>query len=270
MPVIAQAYGAGHGYVRTFLDEFDVAADSLERMGYQVGVSFRDSIHLVQGPDSFDLHPRQGSANSGYYFVEFGRPPTFVAGSFNSVRLLRAVHARERLRPTTGRRTEFSPVPPRSATPAPAPPAPVVILPLDSFPALDPAARGVLERRGCRVPQSPYASSKPNNVVQGRFGRRGQVDWAALCARDDRMMVVVAWSGAAACPDSIAETVEPVSDEHGLAVADSGYIEQHEQWYGGGRAFPIDHQGIDLGIEDKASEIWYCQDGVWHRLPGSD
>jgi hypothetical protein len=246
--------GIESDYLRSFMDEFDAAADSLEQAGYRVGVSFRDSIHVVREADSFDLLPARLGEQSGYYFIAPGREPHFVPGSRKASTLLIVV------------RHWFAA--PRPGVPAPV--APTVLFPLDSFPALAPAARQALERRGCRVPQSPYAESKPNNVVRGQFTRPGQTDWAALCAVGDRMIVVVMWGAVAACPDTISQTAATVSDEHGLGVVDSAYIEQHEQWYGGGRAFPISHEGIDFGYEDKASMVWYCHEGVWWELPGAD
>jgi hypothetical protein len=245
--------GIESDYLRSFMDEFDAAADSLERAGYRVGVSFRDTVHVVRGPDSFDLRGRFGNP-SGYYFIGPDHPPHFVPGSMKASTLLRHVH------------TWFAAPRPEVAAPV----APTVLFPLDSFPALAPAARHALERRGCRVPQSPYAPSKPNNVVRGQFARAGQTDWAALCAANDQMIVVVVWGAPSACADTILQTAHTVSDEHGLGVVGPAYIEQHEEWYGGGRSFPVSHEGIDFGYEDKASMVWYCHEGVWWELPGAD
>ncbi len=248
------ANGIESDYLRSFMDEFDAAADSLERAGYRVGVSFRDSIHVVQGPDSFDLLPRRLGEQSGYYFIAPGREPHFLPGSRKASTLLIVV------------RHWFAAPRPVAAAPV----APTVLFPLDSFPELAPAARQALKRRGCRVPQSPYALSKPNNVVRGQFARAGQTDWAALCAVGDQMIVVVVWGAPSACPDTISQTAATVSDEHGLGVVGPAYIDQHEEWYGGGRPFPVSHEGIDFGYYDKASMVWYCHEAVWWELPGAD
>jgi hypothetical protein len=84
------------------------------------------------------------------------------------------------------------------------------------------------------------------------------------------MVVVVVWGGRAACPDRIAETTEPVGSGTSLGRADSAYIQSHEEMYGEGRSYAITHDGINVGIEDKASLIWYCHEGVWRLLPGAD
>jgi hypothetical protein len=144
------------------------------------------------------------------------------------------------------------------------------LLPLDSFPSLPPNVRKSLERRGCSVPQTTYADNRPNNVVHGEFARRGQTDWAALCATGDSMVVVVVWGGPSSCPDMIAATKERISPDIELGTADSAYIQRHEEFYGEGRPYPITHDGIDVGIMDKASSIWYCHEGTWRLLPGAD
>ncbi len=256
------------------MDDFDVAADSLERVGYQVGVSFRDSLRVVQESDSLNLRPRDTGADAGYYFLMLGRPPHFVPAGARRGQVLHAVRAWERARQGSSQTPVAVGAPASSVAVPERPPVarlhPTVLLPLDSFHSLPPGARTVFERRGCRVPQSPYAGTSPSNVVQGHFGRKDQTDWAALCAAGETMIVVIAWGGPAACPDTLQRTAQPVSEEHGIAAVDSAYIEQHEQWYGGERSFPVDHEGIDFGIEDKASTVWYCHDGEWWQLPGAD
>jgi hypothetical protein len=260
-------------YIRSFLDEFDIVADSLEARQYEVGVSFRDSIRVQQGTANFDLRPRSSVVpNDGYYFLAPGEPPRFVSGPRRHGELLHAI----RLWEETRSRAHEVVTPSQGGESAHAIPAAdtadhTVFLPLDSFPAVPLAVRTAFQHRGCRIPQA-YYSGRPNNVVPGHFRRKQQRDWAAFCATGDRVMVVVAWGGPSDCPDSLVRTRMPVAhaDQYGLAVADPETIQRHELSYGAGDTLSLDHDGIDLGIDEKASETYYCEGGLWVPYVGAD
>jgi anti-sigma factor RsiW len=50
--------------------------------------------------------------------------------------------------------------------------------------------RSELERRGCTVPQ-PFTSTRPANVIKGRFTSANQTDWAVLCSRQQASSILV-------------------------------------------------------------------------------
>jgi len=114
--------------------------------------------------------------------------------------------------------------------------------------------------RGCRVPQSPVGP-RPSNLVVGRFAQRRQTDWAALCARGERMMVRIAWGGPSPCPDSIPDTEQKVADDRTLGVADSLFVAQREP-RAEGRALSVEHDGIAVTRGTKLV-IWYCGARGW-------
>ncbi len=54
-------------------------------------------------------------------------------------------------------------------------------LPISSFPELPAPIMGLLNRRGCTIPQT-YAAHHPENVVHASLERAGSSDWAVLCS----------------------------------------------------------------------------------------
>ncbi len=88
--------GGIHGpYLKRFPDEFDVAADSLERAGYSVGVSFRDKILVIEGSDTFGLEGPPEQDPAAYYFFAPGRQPHAVAHELRAGSLLAVLHSWE-------------------------------------------------------------------------------------------------------------------------------------------------------------------------------
>jgi hypothetical protein len=55
-----------------------------------------------------------------------------------------------------------------------------------------------------------------------------------------------------------------------IGAIDRDSIMNHYGAYGGPKPPPIDHQGIDVGILDKASVTWYFHQGKWLQLTGAD
>ncbi len=61
-----------------------------------------------------------------------------------------------------------------------------------------------LEQRNCTIPQ-PDHSGGHRNVIQGKFVKPKQRDWAILCSRNGVSSILVFWGGKAqVCPNEIA------------------------------------------------------------------
>jgi hypothetical protein len=128
-----------------------------------------------------------------------------------------------------------------------------------------------LERRGCTIPQvtiERVESKEPQNVVRGEFARKGQKDWAVLCSRRGQTAIHVFWGRPAKCPSVVGAA--PDNAARFLDVADAKYILVHYEAYGGPKPPPLDHQGINDGFAESASQVWYCYRGKWRVLQGAD
>ncbi len=238
--------------LRGFLDDLQVAAETLEPAGYSVAVSFRDTIRITNPATAYAVPGRRWDAPVGYYFVAPGRPPEFVAGALNSNQLLLAFRGWQRAEPAAGGPPGPSPTALASAG--------TLVLPLDSFPELPPPARHALDTLGCRIPE--LRTTVGSAVVQGRFARSDQTDWAVLCVRGAQMMVVVVWGQATPCPETLVETVGPVSAEIGLKVDRSGYADEPDPRSGTAAAPERYHDGIWI-VSERRRDGWICQGGQW-------
>lgn len=63
-------------------------------------------------------------------------------------------------------------------------------LPVDSFPDLPDAIAGILNERGCLIPQT-YQAHHPENVIHASFERPGSSDWAVLCSAHGKVDLLV-------------------------------------------------------------------------------
>lgn len=150
----------------------------------------------------------------------------------------------------------------------------------DAFPAIPAAIRSALQRRGCRVPQ-PFASRAPQGVIRGSFYRPGVVDVAALCMHGDASVILI-FRGADANAveelqsrpnDGYMQTIDGAGRtgfSRAIAVASPAVIRRQQARYGGPLPKLLDHDGIDDLYVEKASTIWYWQDGKWQPLTGSN
>lgn len=267
--------------LQKFMDDFDVAADSLERMGYAVGVSFRDSLHVVVWPDSFDLRPPRGGV-TGYYLLAPGRQPRFVSRALAPRDLLKIVDSWSAELP----RAADSP---RTAVQPPADSGPLfALLSPDSVSGLPAQVRAELNRRGCLLPQEAF-HPRPNNIIRGSFGAVGQTDWAVRCWHAHRSTVLVIWGGRAWCPEVIREGSDSLPPrmlaggrgwyDGALARADSARIANIEVY--GPDELAADslaspaaawrgYDGVEDIILEKASTVYYCLRGRWVSLGGAD
>ena len=275
--------------LRRFMDEWDVAADTLERMGYRVGVTYRDTFRIVVWPDSFDVVPARDGASWGYYLLVVGRRPHLVPGSLTKAQLLAAL---TRFHLTQGPLvTDVVP----TAAPSlgdewEAASRAMSRLAAGAFPQLPDVFARELEALGCLIPQS-YGDSSPHNVIRGQFAARGQEDWAALCSRDRASVILVHWGGSARCPREVTGTDGAViagPDRDFLQGIGSGRIgfsrmlattdSYHEyetakdsvEVIETPRRVKLDHDGIEDAFLEKGSTVWYCRGGKWIALAGAD
>lgn len=153
-------------------------------------------------------------------------------------------------------------------------------LPPSRFPQLPPGVRKDLETRRCTIPQT-YFPGPPHNVVSGAFARRGQRDWAVLCSVAGRSTILVYWAGSITPrPTELA----PVDDSHFLQTigddqigfsraidrVDTTWIRVHAEEYGGPLPQRLDHEGINDAFLEKASHVFFYEDGAWQELAGYD
>ena len=93
-------------------------------------------------------------------------------------------------------------------------------------------------------------------------------------------MILVFWSGSpenvsaiANSPDiSMFQVVGPgqIGYSRRIQSVDKKYIMDRYKAHGGPKPPPIDHQGIEDGVIDKASGILYYYRGKWLKLTGAD
>jgi hypothetical protein len=148
----------------------------------------------------------------------------------------------------------------------------------NTFPNLPLSIRTEMERRGCTVPQ-PFGIDRPRNVISGHFIDATRTDWAALCSRGKRSVILVFHGKGFSNVDELADTADSdylqtvsggrIGFSRGLTVATPAVIRRAP---GAGDSKPrsIDHDGIDDAFEGKGSTIFYWTEGNWIRLQGAD
>ncbi len=146
-------------------------------------------------------------------------------------------------------------------------------LPLSAFPELPAAVRTVLEGRDCMVPQT-YEARRPENVVHGEFWQKGSRDWAVLCSHEGSTSLLVFRSNALALPIELesgkdldrlqARLNGTLGFAWGLDLAAPETVRRLV----GSKTGPIDHDGIQMSIVEKSSEIHYYQNGRWLEFDG--
>ena len=154
----------------------------------------------------------------------------------------------------------------------------IVRLRPSAFPDVPRVVRDDLERRGCRIPQTP-SGGRWQNLVPGRFTGPRAMDWAALCSRAGSSSILV-------YPNGTAQGVLELSREQ-----DRGYLQQgadaivysrqispatpayirvknHPSLVPGLPRF--DHDGITDAFVERASTVWFRSAGRWLKLLGAD
>lgn len=158
--------------------------------------------------------------------------------------------------------------------------AKVVRLPVDAFPGAPEPVRRTLREKGCLVPQT-YLPGPPHNLISGRFLRADELHWAALCSRNEATGLLLL-----AADGTVVDEVEPFRSDadhlNGIDIeATQGfnwaidavgrdYILEHHARYGGPEPPPIDHDGINSAVVERASTVLYWHGGEWLELTGAD
>jgi hypothetical protein len=158
--------------------------------------------------------------------------------------------------------------------------ADVVRLPPDAFPEVPLPVRRTLDGMACRVPQT-YIPGPPHNLISGRFLRTDELHWAALCSRNETTGLLLL-----AADGILVEEVAPFRSDavHLQGIDIDGtpgfnwaidavgreYILEHHARYGGPESPPIDHDGINSAVVERASTVLYWHGGQWLELTGAD
>lgn len=148
-----------------------------------------------------------------------------------------------------------------------------------AIPKLPANIKGELERRGCTIPQE-LTGKKPQNVINGEFTRKGQIDWAVLCSVNQVSTILVFHNASEKNPSELApeSDIDMLQDVGGgvrvysRAISSVGgeYILSHYRAYGTSKPPTIDHQGINDIFVGKASVVHYFHAGRWIKLTGAD
>jgi hypothetical protein len=67
-------------------------------------------------------------------------------------------------------------------------------LPVSSFPDLPANIAGLLNQRGCTIPQT-YEAHRPENVIHASLAHPGSSDWAVLCSAQGTVSLLVFFNG---------------------------------------------------------------------------
>jgi hypothetical protein len=152
-------------------------------------------------------------------------------------------------------------------------------LPPASFPDLPEAVAGELAARGCLIPQT-YQARRPENVVQGSFGRAGSSDWAVLCSVKGMVSLLVFFDGATAKPGVVATAAETqrlrvhesggeLGFDWGIDAASPQTI--HDAQIGlSPRPARLDHDAVADSVVDGKTVYRYFSSGKWAVLEMPD
>lgn len=139
-----------------------------------------------------------------------------------------------------------------------------------------------LNKRRCLIPKYVgEAGTQEGAFTMGQFRSATSVDYAVVCHIPARkVQLVLVYSNAAGAWNGeviVRGTFDPAPDEDKceatVDVATSKYILDHARAYAPEelKHLPrLDHNGVNVGICEKASIIYYFQQRRWLRLQGAD
>jgi hypothetical protein len=149
-------------------------------------------------------------------------------------------------------------------------------LPVSSYPELPVAVAAALTARGCLIPQT-YEAKRPENVIHASLERAGSSDWAALCATNGKVSLLVFFaSGSPATPIILAASAETdrlqthdltgeLGFNWGIDPASPKHI--HDAQAGmAHRPQPPDHDCLAETTLDRQTIYHLYRNGVWEKV----
>jgi hypothetical protein len=137
-----------------------------------------------------------------------------------------------------------------------------------AFPALPKDVQSFLLSGGYTIPQLAVENT-PHNVISAPFFKANQVDWAVLASRAGESEILIFQNGSVQQIFRLARRND--DDIRNIQNATPTYIKEHHLSYGGSKLpEPLDHNGIDDGLDGKASMVWYFHNQQWLNLQGAD
>ncbi len=138
-----------------------------------------------------------------------------------------------------------------------------------------------LKTRGCRIPQAGHFNPKPHNLIRGEFVKKGQVDWAVLCSKNNKSSIVLLSLSKQQCTQELAVAddstfVQQVDSNQYrfsrmITTATKSDIARYMKREGGQPQLmdsDFDHEGITDEFVGKGSLIFYCKDAKWGETAG--
>jgi len=120
-------------------------------------------------------------------------------------------------------------------------------LPVSSFPELPAGVANALTAMNCLIPQT-YEAKRPENVIHASFESPGSQDWAALCASQGKVSLLIFFASAAADNPIVLK-----------AVAETDRLQEHDA---------SGQLGFNWGIDPASpSRVHDAQAGMAHRPP---
>jgi hypothetical protein len=145
-------------------------------------------------------------------------------------------------------------------------------LPVSSFPGLPAAVQGLLNRRGCLIPQT-YEAHHPENVVHASLERAGSSDWAVLCSVQGTVSLLVFFASSSALPLELASVPEAkrlqAHDSTGVlgfnwGIDPASPEQVHEAQSGLARRPPlVDHDALADSVVDHRTIYHFYAKSAW-------
>lgn len=148
-------------------------------------------------------------------------------------------------------------------------------LPVSAFPELPAQIAGVLNQRGCAIPQT-YEAHRPENVVHGSFERTGSSDWAVLCSAQGTVSLLVFFASAPEHPTVLASAPEkrrlqaqeagrPFGFNWGIDPASPENVHDAQSSMGH-RPSPPDHDALADSVIDHSTVYHFYAKDQWTLL----
>jgi hypothetical protein len=152
--------------------------------------------------------------------------------------------------------------------------------PPNTFAKLPRNIKAYLLKEGFTIPQS-YFNHKAHNVINGKFAKKGQYDWAVLASRNRISEILIFWNGSTksiariglAHDKDFLQTVEgdgKIGFSRLISSASKNRILRDYKEFGGAKPPPIDHEGIEDAFVEKVSSVHYFYRDEWIKLQGAD